>query len=152
MSFGGCGVTESRYAEETDLHAILSRSGLEDKTAIRDGGIAAPTKAATLGFRLHEASHWRVDFRAASTAAHCIPMGTVGGGLNRTLLYLCMGCAVMTSLPSGKSKPPPRVTGTCFGRPLWAWFWTEWERWNTPAARRPQREVILAAWTMGIST
>lgn len=80
---------------------LLSMSGLEFMSAIRDGTMPQPPIARLLNYRVSEVEAGRVIFIGTPTFDHCNPMGTVHGGWYGTLLDSAMACAVMTVVPEG---------------------------------------------------
>lgn len=80
---------------------LLSMSGLEFMSAIRDGTMPQPPIARLLNYRVSEVEAGRVVFIGTPTFDHCNPMGTVHGGWYGTLLDSAMACAVMTVVPEG---------------------------------------------------
>lgn len=80
---------------------LLSMSGLDFMSAIRDGTLPQPPIAKLLNYRVTEVGPGRVVFTGTPTFDHCNPMGTVHGGWYGTLLDSAMACAVMTNVPKG---------------------------------------------------
>lgn len=80
---------------------LLSMSGLDFMSAIRDGTLPQPPIAKLLNYRVTEVGPGRVVFTGSPTFDHCNPMGTVHGGWYGTLLDSAMACAVMTNVPKG---------------------------------------------------
>lgn len=77
--------------------------GLEVMRRMRDGAGPHPPIAGVLNYRVAEVEEGRVVFRGTPLFDHLNPMGTVHGGWYGTLLDSCMACAVMTTLPAGRS-------------------------------------------------
>jgi uncharacterized protein (TIGR00369 family) len=78
-------------------------SGIEVFDAIFDGRLPAPPIGETLDFLPIEITHGRALFQGAPAAGHYNPLGSVHGGWIATLLDSCVGCAVHSTLPAGKS-------------------------------------------------
>lgn len=70
--------------------------------AFRNSG-SAPSIGRTLNFTVAHVEHGRVDFEGEPNENHLNPLKTVHGGYAATLLDSCMGCAVHSTLPAGKS-------------------------------------------------
>lgn len=64
---------------------------------------SAPSIGRTLNFTVAHVEHGRVDFEGEPNENHLNPLKTVHGGYAATLLDSCMGCAVHSTLPAGKS-------------------------------------------------
>jgi len=82
---------------------IAALSGLEVFDAIFDGRLPAPPIGETLDFLPIEITHGRALFQGAPAPGHYNPLGSVHGGWIATLLDSCVGCAVHSTLPAGKS-------------------------------------------------
>ena len=76
---------------------------IEHLRAIRDGRLPDPPIARLLGMRLVKVEPGVAVFELAPAEQHYNPIGVVHGGVAFTLLDSAMGCAVQTTLPSGKS-------------------------------------------------
>jgi uncharacterized protein (TIGR00369 family) len=102
-------VTEERtrtYSWEdplASLELMAGRSGLEAMEMIAAGTVPPPPIAATLGFRLVEATRGRAVFECEPAEFHYNPIGIVHAGLAMTLLDSAMGLAFVTTLsePAG---------------------------------------------------
>ncbi|MDF1732254.1 MAG: PaaI family thioesterase [Minwuia sp.] len=70
--------------------------------AFSKGG-SSPSIGRTLNFSVAHIEHGRVDFEGEPNENHLNPLKTVHGGYAATLLDSCMGCAVHSTLPAGKS-------------------------------------------------
>lgn len=70
--------------------------------AFRNAG-SAPSIGRTLNFSVVHVEHGRVEFEGEPNENHLNPLKTVHGGYAATLLDSCMGCAVHSTLPAGKS-------------------------------------------------
>ena len=70
--------------------------------AFRNAG-SAPSIGRTLNFSVAHVEHGRVEFEGEPNEHHLHPLKTVHGGYAATLLDSCMGCAVHSTLPAGKS-------------------------------------------------
>ena len=70
--------------------------------AFRNAG-SAPSIGRTLNFSVAHVEHGRVEFEGEPNENHLNPLKTVHGGYAATLLDSCMGCAVHSTLPAGKS-------------------------------------------------
>jgi uncharacterized protein (TIGR00369 family) len=82
---------------------VAGMSGLEMLRAIVDGRLPAAPIARTLDFSIVLVEPGRVAFQGRPGPAHYNPLGTVHGGWFATLLDSCVGCAVHSMLPAGKS-------------------------------------------------
>jgi len=97
-------VTETRtrtYSWEDPLASLglmVGRSGLEVMKMIAAGDLPPPPIAATLGFRLVEATRGRAVFECEPAEFHYNPIGMVHAGLAMTLLDSAMGLAYVTTL------------------------------------------------------
>lgn len=91
-----------RIEDLASRDTILSLSGLAFMEQIRDGQLAHPPIARTLGYHLEVVEPGRIVFRGAPGFAHLNPMGGVHGGWYGTLLDSCMSCAVQTNLAKGQ--------------------------------------------------
>ena len=79
----------------------LGMTGLDYMRAYKDGEVAKPPIAATLGFDLIEVDDGMSIFTCTPGEHHYNPIGTVHGGLVSTLIDSATGCAVHTTLPQG---------------------------------------------------
>jgi len=82
---------------------LAGLSGLEFFDAIFDGRVPPPPIGETLDFLPIEITHGRALFQGAPAPGHYNPLGSVHGGWIATLLDSCVGCAVHSTLPAGKS-------------------------------------------------
>ncbi|MCR8723014.1 PaaI family thioesterase [Frigidibacter sp. ROC022] len=80
---------------------LLSMSGLEFLTAMKEGRLAGPPIAGLMNYRPSVVEAGRVVFSGAPAFEVMNPIGTVHGGWYGTLLDSCMACAVQTLLPRG---------------------------------------------------
>jgi uncharacterized protein (TIGR00369 family) len=76
-------------------------SGLEFVQGLVDGTLPVNTMAETLGYDITEAVSGRVVITAEPNGTLLNPAGTVHGGFTATLLDICMGLAVQTTLEKG---------------------------------------------------
>jgi uncharacterized protein (TIGR00369 family) len=70
---------------------------------VLDGRLPTPPIFRTAGFRLAEVGAGRTAFEGVPRFDHLNLLGIVHGGWFGVLLDSCMGCAVHTRLPAGKS-------------------------------------------------
>ena len=82
----------------SSLELMVGRSGLEVMQMIAAGELPPPPIAATLGFRLVEATRGRAVFECEPAEFHYNPIGMVHAGLAMTLLDSAMGLAYVTTL------------------------------------------------------
>ncbi|MCC5989184.1 MAG: PaaI family thioesterase [Pararhodobacter sp.] len=94
--------TAQRPEDMPDRDTVAGMSGLEFLQAMRDGRLAGPPMAATLGFSLHSVKEGVAVFRGAPAFAHLNPMGAVHGGWYGAVLDSALGCAVASRLPVGR--------------------------------------------------
>jgi uncharacterized protein (TIGR00369 family) len=81
----------------------LEMSGLDYLTAVAKGTIARPPVAALLGMGIERIESGRATF-GLDVGEHLYnPIGSVHGGIFATLLDSAMGCAVHSTLPSGRA-------------------------------------------------
>jgi uncharacterized protein (TIGR00369 family) len=79
------------------------RSGLQMLDAILAGELPLPPMAVTLDFIPVRIEPGYTVFQGRPGASYYNPMGTVHGGWFATLLDTAMGCAVHSTLPTGKA-------------------------------------------------
>ena len=79
-------------------------SGLEFVRGLADGTLPLNTIAKTLGYDIAEAESGRVVVTAEPGENHLNPAGTVHGGLAATMLDICMGLAIQSTLETGLSS------------------------------------------------
>jgi uncharacterized protein (TIGR00369 family) len=86
------------------LTADASRgmAGLDLMRGMRDGTVPAAPIAALVGLSLTEVEAGRIVMRLTPAEYHYNPIGTVHGGILATLLDSVMGCAVHSTLPTGR--------------------------------------------------
>jgi uncharacterized protein (TIGR00369 family) len=82
---------------------VAGRSGLQMFEAMLAGELPPPPITTTLRFRLVEARLGHAEFQGTPAFEHYNPLGGVHGGWMATLLDSCVGCAVHTLLPPGKT-------------------------------------------------
>jgi len=82
---------------------VAGMSGLEFFQAIFDGRLPPPPIGETMDFLPIEMTPGRAVFQGTPLLRHYNPLGTVHGGWIATLLDSCVGCAVHTTLPTGKA-------------------------------------------------
>jgi uncharacterized protein (TIGR00369 family) len=85
------------------LEQLTGLSGLQIFDAIFSGTLPSPPIGHTLGFVPIEIVEGRAVFQGRPNLAHYNPQGTVHGGWIATLLDSCVGCAVQSALPAGKT-------------------------------------------------
>jgi uncharacterized protein (TIGR00369 family) len=68
------------------------------------GELPQPPIAKTLGFRLETIENGRAEFAGTSRLDFYNPLGTTHGGYIATLLDSAMGCAIQSTLSSGKGS------------------------------------------------
>lgn len=97
----------NRYPESArdfpEVAEVAQLSGLEYMRRIRDGRFPAAPMARALDFWVDEVEEGRVTFRGRPRFDHLNPLGTVHGGWYGAILDSCMGCAVHSTLPAGRS-------------------------------------------------
>lgn len=81
--------------------AVRELSGLELFARIIAGELPSPSIAATIGFRLVEASEGRAAFEGGWGEHLLNPAGGLHGGWYGLVLDSAMGCAVHSTLPAG---------------------------------------------------
>jgi uncharacterized protein (TIGR00369 family) len=86
------------------VKAAQTMSGLELLQAIVAGKLPAPPIADLMNFELDEVSEGRVVFAVEPAEYHYNPLGVVHGGLAATLCDSAMACAILSTLPAGKSQ------------------------------------------------
>lgn len=84
-------------------NVIREMTGLEIMQGILSGDAPPAPISHLIGYRLVEVEKGRVVFEGAPREALYNPMGTVHGGWYGILLDSCMGCAVHTMMPAGKT-------------------------------------------------
>jgi len=82
---------------------VAGKTGLQLFEAIFSGELPPAPIGDTLDFHPIEVAFGRAVFQGKPSLKHYNPMGTVHGGWIATLLDSCVGCAVHTTLPAGKS-------------------------------------------------
>lgn len=83
--------------------AARRMSGLEQLRAVMDESGPKASIGRTLDFWPAEIEEGHVVFEGRPSTGHLNPLRTVHGGYAATLLDSCMGCAVHTTLPAGKT-------------------------------------------------
>jgi len=68
------------------------------------GELPQPPIAETLDFRLEKIESGRAEFGGTSKSNYYNPLGTTHGGYIATLLDSAMGCAIQSTLSSGKGS------------------------------------------------
>ena len=81
---------------------VAGLSGMQLLERMLAGELPAPPIAETLGFLLVEVEPGRAVFQGRPGRGHYNPMGIVHGGWFATLLDSAVGCAVHSTLASGK--------------------------------------------------
>jgi uncharacterized protein (TIGR00369 family) len=76
-------------------------TGLQFVQSLGDGTLPLNTIAKTLGYDIAEAESGRVVVTAERKDIHLNPAGTVHGGLAATMLDICMGLAIQSTLEKG---------------------------------------------------
>ena len=82
---------------------VAGKTGLQVFEAMFAGQLPYPPIGETLDFLPIEITPGRAVFQGRPQFKHYNPLGTVHGGWIATLLDSCVGCAVHSTLPSGKS-------------------------------------------------
>jgi uncharacterized protein (TIGR00369 family) len=82
--------------------ASRAMAGLDLMRGMRDGTVPAAPIAALVGLSLTEVEAGRIVMRLTPAEYHYNPIGTVHGGILATLLDSVMGCAVHSTLPTGR--------------------------------------------------
>jgi uncharacterized protein (TIGR00369 family) len=77
-------------------------SGMQVFERIFSGELPSPPIGDTMDFIPVQMAHGRAVFQGKPMLRHYNPLGTVHGGWYCTLLDSALGCAVHTTLPSGK--------------------------------------------------
>ncbi len=85
------------------LEQIAGKTGLQVFEAMFAGELPYPPIGETLDFLPIEVTAGRAVFQGRPQFKHYNPLGTVHGGWIATLLDSCVGCAVHSTLPAGKS-------------------------------------------------
>ena len=83
--------------------AIRGLSGLEQMRRIASGEFPGAPIAGLIGYGLVEVEEGRVVFEGTPRFDLYNPLGSVHGGWFGVLLDSCMGCAVHSALPTGRS-------------------------------------------------
>ncbi len=83
--------------------SLKEMTGLQALEMAFSNAGSAPSIGRTLNFSVAHVEHGRVDFEGEPNENHLNPLKTVHGGYAATLLDSCMGCAVHSTLPAGKS-------------------------------------------------
>ena len=86
-----------------DRDTARTISGLDFMSRVAEGTFPQAPMARAMNFHLHAVSEGEAIFHGAPRFAHFNPMGGVHGGWYGALLDSCMGCAVMTTLPTGRA-------------------------------------------------
>ena len=82
---------------------LAGSDGLATLQAMLRGELPYPAIAQTLDFALVEVDAGRALFQGRPLPRHLNPMGGIHGGWFATLLDSCVGCAVHSALPAGKT-------------------------------------------------
>lgn len=82
---------------------IAGLTGMQLFERMFSGELPYPPISETLEFLPVEIERGRAVFQGRPLARHYNPLGTVHGGWIATLLDSCVGCAVHSTLPAGKS-------------------------------------------------
>lgn len=85
------------------LDELKSLPGLEFMSRMVSGELPMPPMCKTCNFWPVEAAAGLFAFEGEPGNAHFNPLSTIHGGWAATLLDSAMGCAVHTTLPSGKA-------------------------------------------------
>lgn len=83
--------------------AARGRPGLDVLRDMIDGRLPAPPIAQTLDFILVHVEPGAAVFQGRPGTAFLNPMGGMHGGWYATLLDSCVGCAVHTTMPAGRT-------------------------------------------------
>jgi len=82
---------------------IQDMTGLQALQAAFSKPGSAPSIGRTLNFSPTSLEEGKVVFEGEPTEDHLNPLRTVHGGYAATLLDSCMGCAIHSTLPAGKT-------------------------------------------------
>lgn len=82
--------------------ASRGMSGRDFLQALADGRLPPPPIANLVGFTLTEIGEGRVVLALEPDESHYNPIGSVHGGVIATVLDTVMGCAVHSTLPTGR--------------------------------------------------
>ena len=82
---------------------VRGLTGMQFFEAIFAGRLPSPPIGRTLDFLPVEIEPGRAVFQGRPRMEHYNPIGSVHGGWIATLLDSCVGCAVQSTLPAGKS-------------------------------------------------
>lgn len=93
-----------RGASNVTPNSAGTLTGLEWLREIIDGRLPPPPFTELLGIRIVGAEHGYAKFTAAPGPDLYNPMGTMHGGWFGAVLDSCMGCAVHSTLPAGRSQ------------------------------------------------
>src|SRR4030095_12736470 len=85
------------------MEQLAGKSGREILEAMMSGDLPYPPMNETMNMKLLEVSNGRAVFQGIPLLQHYNPLGTVHGGWFAALLDSAMGCAVQSTLPSGRS-------------------------------------------------
>ena len=96
---------------------VAALSGLEFFHAIFDGVVPSPPIGAATGMLPIRIEHGIAIFQGRPSRTHYNPLGTVHGGWIATMLDSCVGCAVHSTLPAGRSYTTAELKVN-FVRPL----------------------------------
>ncbi len=96
-------MTEALEGGVVPLATIMSQPGLAFLQAMISGRVPQAPMAATLGFRLVEASEGRAVFEGLPEFRHYNPIGTVHGGLAASMLDSALGCAIFSTMAKGET-------------------------------------------------
>ncbi len=83
--------------------SLQEMTGLQMLNAAFGRAGSAPSIGRTLNFSPASLEEGKVVFEGEPTEDHLNPLRTVHGGYAATLLDSCMGCAVHSTLPAGKT-------------------------------------------------
>lgn len=85
------------------MEQIHGKSGREILEAMMSGELQYPPMNETMNMTLLEVDNGRAVFQGIPLLQHYNPLATVHGGWFATLLDSALGCAVQTTLPTGRS-------------------------------------------------
>ena len=90
-----------RVEDLPTMDDILSMSGLEFMTAIREGRLPGPPIGQLMNYWPSLVEDGKVIFTGTPKFEAMNPIGSVHGGWYGTVLDSCMACAIQTKVPKG---------------------------------------------------